>query len=973
MKACAFRRGGIGVNTDWLNLDVHSGDYQTVAERLNASPFDELVEIDLYNDRCRNIYHVEGKYFVPFLDGEWSKLYRYASEHMVHPSDRGAYSALMDPDKLQSRLDNADTPGIRSAEFRFRNMDGGWVWTQQVLVSGTRHGLEEGVVRCYLYDVTVQKQREQGRIAAANTGSVARRDDLTGLLLDRDFFYLAQRKLPTLVGQWCIVAVDVENFKLFCDWHGQQVGHFLLAAIGEKLLRQEQETGGLAGYRGQDDFALLVPYDIQRLNLLFSELQALIVAQGDSVGFQPIFGICMIENASDNILELYNHAALTAEQIKGDFRNRIRVYNPATYTKNTEEYKIIASFQRSLEAGELFFCLQPQCRVTSGSVVGAEALARWRTKDGRMIPPARFVPILEKFGMVTNLDKYIWESVCKWQRKWLDEGHMAVPVSLNVSQIDIFTIDVPEHFCELLKKYDLPASLIKIEITESAYVEDTAVVRETARRLRAAGFLVLMDDFGSGYSSLNMLRSLNVDVLKLDAQFLHISENDSRKGISILESIINMAKAMTIPVIVEGVETQEQINFLTDLGCRYMQGYYFYRPMPVEEFENLIRDEKQIDPTGFVFKANEQIHTRELLDANMFNDTMLNNILGPVAIYRRRGDKVDIIRYNQQFYQMVGIELNELNQRLLNIQDYLYAEDHQKLLNMMDHAQHDRLNGARNVLRVFKPTGALVWISLQLYFMDENDQGKNFYASTKDVTELQYVNQDLPGGYFRCSAEGKAEFLHISQGFLDMVGYTAEEIRKQFDNSFIKLIHSEDRKQLIERGDALRAGQKSESRTYRLKRKDGGNIYVVIQSRFSDLEGQVCFQSVAIDVTDMVKLRNQMRLISEHISDDVVFVKREEKGYKYRVVIHGMENRLGITAKQLEKLLNSGEFYRQVDPQEAERLKQATMTALERKEPFECVFTVRTPNGESVRLRMKNDHVDDASSKVEYICVFREA
>ncbi len=960
------------MSTEWLNLGHQGSDYEPLVDRLNASPFDELVEIDLYNDRCRNIYHVEGKYFVPFMEGTWTKLYRYASEHMVHPSDRGAYSALMDPDKLQSRLDNAPIPGVRSAEFRFRAMDSSWIWTRQVMISGTKNGLDEGIVRCYIYDISVQKQREQGRIAPVNsTAASVRRDDLTGLLFDRDFFNFAQRKLPTLVGQWCVVAVDVENFKLFCDWHGQQEGHFLLAAIGEKLQHLEEETGGLAGYRGQDDFALLIPYDIQRLNALFSELQALIVAQGDSVGFQPIFGVCMIETGNDDIMELYNHAALTAEQIKGDFRNRIRVYNPATYKKNTEEYKILAAFQKSLEDGELFFCLQPQCRVSTGNVVGAEALARWRTKDGRMIPPARFVPILEKYGMVTNLDKFIWESVCRWQRKWLDEGHTAVPVSLNVSQIDIFTIDVPNHFAELLEKYSLPASLIKIEITESAYVEDTAVVRETARRLRAAGFLVLMDDFGSGYSSLNMLRSLNVDVLKLDAQFLHISEKESRKGISILESIINMAKSMTIPVIVEGVETPEQINFLSDLGCRYMQGYYFYRPMPVEEFENLIRDEKRIDTRGFEFKANEQFHTREFLDANVFNDAMLNNILGPVAIYRRKGDTVDIIRYNQQFYLMVGLELSQLNERILGMQDYLFPEDKNKLLDMMDRAVKDRLNGTRGVLRAYKPSGVLVWIALQLYFMDENDQGMNFYGSCEDVTELQYLNEDLPGGYYRVAADGKGTFLYVSKGLTEMVGYTANELRTEFDNSVMKLVHPDDRKTVLEGAASIRSGKENAGKPIRFKRKGGGWINVVIKSRLSDLDGMLCFQAVAVDVTDMVKLRNQMRLLSEHVSDDVVFVKRKDKGVKYRVVIHGLEKKLGITAKQFEKLLNSGEFYRQMDPQEAKRLEEVTINALEHKQPFEFDFAVRTPDERVVHLHMKNDRVDDASSKVEYICIFR--
>ena len=966
--------GGVDMNADWLNLDNRDGSFQPVVERLNASPFDELLEIDLYNDRCRNIYHVDGKYFVPFLEGGWRELYRYAIEHMIHPSDRGSFSALMDPDKLQTRLESSPTPGVRSVEMRYRGMDGGWIWVRQVLVAGKRNGLPEGIVHIYIYDISIQKQREGGRIASTNSSSApTRRDDLTGLLLDREFFAMAQKKLPTLAGQWCVVAVDIENFKLFCDWHGQKVGHFLLAAVGETLQRVERETGGLAGYRGQDDFALLAPYDIQRLNALFDELSALIVSQGDSVGFQPIFGICMVESPADEIMELYNHAALTAEQIKGDFRNRIRVYNPATYKKNTEEYKILADFQRSLETGEIFFCLQPQCRVSTGNVVGAEALARWRTKDGRMIPPARFVPILEKYRMVTNLDKFIWEGVCKWLRKWLDAGHKAVPVSVNVSQIDIFTIDVPELFNSLLEKYGLPTDLLKIEITESAYVEDTAVVRETARRLRAAGFLVLMDDFGSGYSSLNMLRNLNVDVLKLDAQFLHITENDSRRGISILESIISMAKSMTIPVIVEGVETQEQINFLSDLGCRYFQGYYFYRPMPVEEFESLIGNEKRIDLNGFEFKANEQIHTRELLDANVFNDAMLNNILGPVAIYRRRGDDVDIIRYNQQFYQMVGIELSDLNRRVEGIQNFLHPDDRPKLFAMLDRAALDRLNGARGVLRVFKPNGAIVWIAVQLYFMEENEQGMNFYASCEDETELQYVNEDMPGGYHRCTADERCEFLYISQGFCDMVGYTEQEIREQFQNSYINMVHRDDVEIALKRARAVRERTEPDNRPYRIKRKGGGYIYVMNQSRLTDLNGQLSFQNVAIDVTDMVKLRNQMRLLRQFVSDDVVFVRRKGDSYKYRVIVHGLEEKLGVSAKRFEKLLNSGELYRMMAPAEAERLAAVTMAALKNKEAFEVDFTVNLPDGRPLRLHMKNDHVDDKNSKVEYICIFREA
>ena len=961
---------GERMKTEWLNLGSHDVEYQTVLDRLNDSPYDELVEIDLINDRSRNLWHVENKYYVPVMNGDWSELYNYCAEHMVYPRDRERYRALMNPDTMMQRLEQTEPAGVLSDELRYRTVDGKWMWVRQVLVAGAQNGLPEGVVMCYIYDIDVKKQRELGGTVAAP--AVVRRDDLTGLLLDRDFCMQAQKRMAALSGQWCVMAVDIENYKLFCDWHGQQTGHFLLAQIGEILLREEQETGGLAGYRGQDDFELLIPYNIVRINQLYDALQKLIVSQGDSVGFLPMFGICMVGGLDDEIMELYNRAALTAEQIKGDFKNRIQLYNPELLKRNTEEYQILSNFQRGLENHEIFFCLQPQCRVSSGKLVGAESLARWRTAEGRMIPPARFVPILEKHGIVTNLDKYIWEGVCAWLRKWIDGGHTPVPISVNVSQIDIFAIDVPDFFCALLEKYRLPARLIKIEITESAYVEDTAAVRETVRRLRSLGFLVLMDDFGSGYSSLNMLRSLNVDIIKLDAQFLHISQNESRKGIGILESIVNMAKSMAIPVIVEGVETIEQINFLSDLGCRYMQGYYFYRPMPVEEFENLISDPACLDLNGFEFKANDQFHTREFLDENVVSDVMLNNILGPVAIYRWNGDSVDIIRYNQQFYHMVGLEMSQLDARRKGIEQYFYPDDRDKFFRLLERASADRLNGAKAVLRVYKPNGALLWISLQMFFMEENEQGILMYGASEDVTELQYINQAIPGGYHRCSVDGGFEFYFISEGFRELVGYTAEEIKDKFDNKFLNMVHHDDVDILMQRSAAILQGKAPSNKPYRIKRKEGGYIYVMNQSCMTELNGQVCFQSVAIDVTEVVKLRNQMRLLSQSLSDDVVFARRKGEAWKYRVIVHGLGDRLGMSAREFERFLNSGELFRSLEPGEAARLEAVTLVALKEKKSIEVDFTFNAPSG-PVRLHLKNDCVRDSSSKVEYICVLSEA
>ena len=337
------------MKADWLNLDSREPETQTVLERLNNAPFDELVEIDMINDRSRNIYHVDGKYFVPILDGGWVDVYQYCTEHMIHPEDRQLYAELMDPDTLHERLAKSEIDGVLSAELRYKTVEGKWLWTRQVLVSGARNGLPDGIVYCYIFDIDVQKQRELGRLNAA-APAAPKRDDITGLLLEKEFFALAQKKLAALTpGQWCVMAVDIENFKLFCDWHGQQVGKLLLAEIGEILQDVERHTGGLAGYHGQDDFALLAPYDVHEVNDLFERIRALIASKGDFVGFQPIFGICVVEDRAGQIVDLYNHAALTAEQIKGDFRNRIRVYNADAHKRNSEEYRIISQFQRALD------------------------------------------------------------------------------------------------------------------------------------------------------------------------------------------------------------------------------------------------------------------------------------------------------------------------------------------------------------------------------------------------------------------------------------------------------------------------------------------------------------------------------------------------------------------------------------------------------------------------------------------------
>ena len=960
------------MNADLLSAFTGSTGASLV-EALRQMPYDDLVEIDLNANSVQVLYHVEGKFYLPMMEGSFDSLYHFCADHMVHPDDRELYLAFMDPATLPERLAKSAHPGLLESETRLRLMDGGWRWVRQIVISGEENGLPAGRLRLYQYDIQSVRDREANdALPGTRFYTPSFRDALTGLPTDRELFPRARALLETAQGQWCVIAIDIEHFKLFIDWHGKEAGDMLLAQIGKILARVQRETGGLAGYHGLDDFWLMMPYDPARIDALFQELRGLIVDRSNTVGFLPIFGVCMIEDRGEDVADIFNHAAMTAEQGKGDLHDRIRVYNASAYSQTLEEYRMLADFQRGIENHEVYFDLQPQCRVSNGVVVGAESLARWRRADGTMVSPARFVPVLEKYGMVTNLDTYIWEEVCRWLHGWISQGQTAVPISVNISQIDILTIDVPAFFQDLLRRYELPVDLVKIEITESAYVSDAATVRETVRRLREMGFLVLMDDFGSGYSSLNMLKSLNVDVIKLDAQFLRIQNQEERKGISILESIISMTKTMKLPIIVEGVETQEQINFLSDLGCRYMQGYFFHRPMSVEAFEDMIRDGKNIDLNGFEFKANNQLHAREFLDENVFSDAMLNNILGPVAIYRWKDDTIDIERYNQQFYLMVDIPLQDLNERIYSIEKTFYAEDVQPFFELLQRAYDDHLNGAKGLVRVYRPNNTLRWISVQLYFMSEDENGRQFFASCEDVTEMQFLNAEIPGGYFRSTMGEHVEFIYVSRNFQNMVGYTAEEIRTLFDNRLINMIHPEDVSIIQKRMPQLRSGSYVASPPYRLKCKNGSYIYVVVQTIATDLSGDVSLLSIATDVTEMMTLRNQMHLMSRYVSDSVVFLHKSPEGrWSHYPVINGLEEKLCLDISALRRSMDEGGFYSSFDLSSQSNLLRDTMDHMQRGEPFEfdCVYI--RPDGGRVPLHMKMDHVDDVRSNVEYICIMR--
>lgn len=243
---------------------------------------------------------------------------------------------------------------------------------------------------------------------------------------------------------------------------------------------------------------------------------------------------------------------------------------------------------QAFDNNEFCFYLQPKCNAETGAIVGAEALVCWNHPEYGLVSPGEFIPLLERESMVTRFDLFIWRSVCEMLSRWDGEGRNLVPVSVNVSMTDIESIDVARVLGDLLDRFSIDARLLQVEITESAIAHNMDVVEETIRDLHARGIAVLMDDFGSAYSSLNMLKDINVDAIKLDMKFVDLNADNAAKGLKIIESVIDMAYQLRLSIIAEGAQTAEQVSKLRELGCMYIQGYYFYRPLTVEKMEDLL-------------------------------------------------------------------------------------------------------------------------------------------------------------------------------------------------------------------------------------------------------------------------------------------------------------------------------------------------------------------------------------------------
>ena len=589
---------------------------------------------------------------------------------------------------------------------------------------------------------TAGRDGEAGSTGFARVSIEAPRiDAATGLLGKEAFFDEAAAYLRhSGARDVSIVCFDVDHFKLFNDLHGLDCGDELLRYLGRALALRFSPDGAQPLARlAADTFALCAtgirPERVERILVDISSecpngIDAIVRA-----------GVYRIEDPASPVSIMCDRAVIALRTVKGSYFDRVALYDPGMREALVLEREVVAGIESALREDRIELFLQPKCNIRTGKIVGAEALARWRHPERGIVAPGEFIPLIERNGLVCSLDLRVWEKTAAWIRGLIDEGVQPVPVSVNVSRADIYLVDVAAELHALVERYGIEPSLIEVEITESAYSERPDRIVAAFDELAERGFTVLMDDFGSGYSSLNMLKDINVDVLKIDMRFL---DRDDRRSKDIMESVIRMARWLDLPVIAEGVETREQVNFLLDVGCSYAQGYYYARPMEAAAFEALLTDGSKVQHEQCALQDARRpiLDFRDLLHENTISDRMLSSIIGSVALYSYADGDLRLIRGNEAYRRLIatlgeGVNGAEEGGSLL---PFVHDEDRDALVAAAEETVRSCPDDGVEVVVRRMGTNGCHWHKMRLFHLNTTNGSATVYGSVTDVTErMEYM------------------------------------------------------------------------------------------------------------------------------------------------------------------------------------------------------------------------------------------
>lgn len=516
---------------------------------------------------------------------------------------------------------------------------------------------------------------------------LAEHDPLTNISNKATFYRDTQQMLQKNPGvQFMMAAFDIEKFRVINDIFGHEEGDRLLRYIAQRM--QALYAGSATfGRTDADNFAICLPYEREALRRRFAANEAEMREYDLAFEIVLVYGLYIIDDRTLPVSIMLDRAEMAKRTIKGNYVQRFAYYDDALRRALLDELELVNNMDSALQGGQFEVYLQPKCRLADGGIVGAEALVRWNHPTRGVLTPGAFVPIFERNGFIMKLDAWVWEQVCRLLRKWMDQNSQQpyLPVSMNVSRVNIYNPSLIGTLTNLAERYEVPRRMLELEITESAYADDPKQLSGRIAELRSRGFIVQMDDFGSAYSSLNMLKEISVDLLKLDMHFLYGSDREGRGG-TILSSIVRMARYLSLPIVAEGVENAEQARFLYSIGCAVAQGYYFYRPMSIPDFERLLQQAPAL-PQQDAFGPYPESAVRRVWGIDGDFSLMLSTIPCAASLCEMTGEHIEILRINDAYLALTGDSMERIYRDGTDARNLTTPENYRQLIALF----HDTL------------------------------------------------------------------------------------------------------------------------------------------------------------------------------------------------------------------------------------------------------------------------------------------
>ncbi|MGN0140645.1 MAG: putative bifunctional diguanylate cyclase/phosphodiesterase [Roseburia sp.] len=410
---------------------------------------------------------------------------------------------------------------------------------------------------------------------------------MTNLYNLRAFQYKAAEEMVENPDKhFAMIVLDFANFKSINEFCGRDAGDELLRCVADALREQLREHVVLSHFRA-DIFGMLTPFNkTEELIEIIQRIDSRISAHKILYRPLPAFGICIADSPTMSVSVMRDYATMALNSIKGKFYAKYAFFDEHMRQQMLMDKMIENNIVDALESNQIRLYVQPKINMATGKIIGGEALVRWQHPKRGLVPPAEFMPVLEKNGLVIDLDICIWTQVFQFIGKRLAEGKKVVPISINISRMHIHDNSFRKLLLNLAEEYHVPLEYVPLELTESGFLESEETMYEHMRYLKKHGFLLSMDDFGTGYSTLTMLKDQPVDEIKIDRAF--ITDIDNPKCQSVIRHTLNMLSDLNLKIIAEGVEEPKQQDFLLDCGCTNAQGFLYYKPIPVERFEALL-------------------------------------------------------------------------------------------------------------------------------------------------------------------------------------------------------------------------------------------------------------------------------------------------------------------------------------------------------------------------------------------------